>query len=109
MTTRLPVLMATLACLGGAPRRWQATLDDAAVHARPQNYLMDLPTASAGEIAEAVLGEAPGLPFQVDPRSRPSLVPDRRPLFAASLARELAARFGMQAWLSSRRRPMACG
>lgn len=41
-------------------------LDDAAIHAEPQYYLMSLPAAPVGDIAEAVLGEALGLPYQVD-------------------------------------------
>ena len=43
------------------------TLGSAAVQAAPQYYLLSLPPAPVGEIAEAVLGEALGLPYQVDP------------------------------------------
>lgn len=41
-------------------------LGSAAVHAEPQYYLLALPTAPVSEIAAQVLGEALGLPFQVD-------------------------------------------
>lgn len=41
-------------------------LESAAIQAEPQYYLMSLPRSPVGEIAEAVLGEALGLPFKVD-------------------------------------------
>ena len=44
-----------------------APLDDAAINAAPQHYVMTLPQASVGEIAEEVLGQTLGLPVTVDP------------------------------------------
>lgn len=41
-------------------------LASAAVHAEPQYYLLALPTAPVSEIAAQVLGDALGLPFQID-------------------------------------------
>jgi len=51
--------------LVGTPAFAQA-LEGAAIEAPPQYYLMSLPPAPVGEIAEAVLGEALGLPYKVD-------------------------------------------
>ena len=44
-----------------------APLDDAAVNAAPQHYVMTLPQAPVGEIAEEVLGQTLGLPVTIDP------------------------------------------
>lgn len=44
-----------------------APLEDAAVNAAPQHYVMTLPEAPVGEIAEEVLGQTLGLPVTVDP------------------------------------------
>jgi hypothetical protein len=41
-------------------------LDAAATDAPPQHYLMALPPAPVGEVAQEVLGDALGLPFEVD-------------------------------------------
>lgn len=43
-------------------------LEQAAVHAAPQHYLLALPPAPVGEIAEDVLGETLGLPVTTDDR-----------------------------------------
>lgn len=60
-----PLLSITCSLLLGPPALAQV-LEGAAVHAAPQYYLMSLPSAPVGEIAEAVLGEALGLPYKVD-------------------------------------------
>lgn len=60
-----PLLSIIGSLLAGTPAFAQA-LEGAAVQAAPQYYLMSLPTAPVGEIAEAVLGEALGLPYEVD-------------------------------------------
>lgn len=60
-----PLLLMIGSLLAGAPAFAQA-LEGAAVQAAPQYYLMSLPPAPVGEIAEAVLGEALGLPYKVD-------------------------------------------
>lgn len=61
-----PLLLSIIgSLLCGAPAFAQA-LEGAAVQAAPQYYLMSLPPAPVEEIAEAVLGEALGLPYKVD-------------------------------------------
>lgn len=60
------ILLSALSVLAlGTPVLAQS-LEGAAIQAEPQYYLMSLPPAPVGEIAEAVLGEALGLPFKVD-------------------------------------------
>lgn len=64
--TSLFCVVSAGAALMAASVTWADPLDEAAIHAEPQYYLMSLPAAPVGEIAEAVLGEALGLPYKVD-------------------------------------------
>jgi hypothetical protein len=63
---RLAVCSVCLALAASAPAMADV-LDDAAVQAEPQYYLMSLTDTPVQEVADAVLGEALGLPFKVDP------------------------------------------
>ncbi len=62
----LPLILSIVAVLGSATPALARALDAAAIQAAPQYYLISLPQAPVGEIAEAVLGQALGLPFNVD-------------------------------------------
>ena len=67
MRFRIEVLvLLTIALLFASGAGRAEPLDTAAVHAEPQYYLLALPTAPVSEIAAQVLGEALGLPFQID-------------------------------------------
>lgn len=61
-----PPLLLMIGSLLLCPPAFAQALEGAAVQAAPQYYLMSLPPAPVGEIAEAVLGEALGLPYKVD-------------------------------------------
>ena len=64
---RLPLLLAAVVAVSASG--WSVAagpLDGTAIQAAPQYYLLNLPDAPIEEVAEAVLGEALGLPFQVD-------------------------------------------
>lgn len=67
MRPNLPLLLSVVSVLTLAAPVSADVLDDAAIQASPQYYLMSLPPAPVGEIADAVLGDALGLPFKVDP------------------------------------------
>lgn len=58
-------LLSTVSLLGFGTPLLAEPLENAAVQATPQYYLMSLPQAPVEEIAEAVLGEALGLPFNI--------------------------------------------
>ncbi len=64
----LPMLVLLTICSGVTLATVASTepLDEAAIHAEAQYYLMSLPSAPVEEIAEAVLGEALGLPYSID-------------------------------------------
>lgn len=61
-----PLALAVGVSLSAVSAASADALDSAAVHAVPQYYLLALPTGPVSEIAGAVLGEALGLPFQID-------------------------------------------
>ncbi len=65
--TALPLLLSAVVVLIPAAPASAEVLDGAAIQAAPQYYLLSLPEAPVGEIADAVLGDALGLPFKVDP------------------------------------------
>lgn len=70
-------------------------LDDSAIHAEPQYYLMSLPAAPVGEIAEAVLGEALGLPYRVDDDVDAQM---RFQIDGMYAPKDLAREFGYRLW-----------
>lgn len=68
-------------------------LDDAAVQAGPQYYLMSLTDTPVQDVADAVLGDALGLPFKVDPAVTARISFKVDGLYAPrALVRELADR-----------------
>lgn len=66
MSSRLLAVCSACLALTTAPAMADV-LDDAAVQAEPQYYLMSLTDTPAQDVADAVLGDALGLPFKVDP------------------------------------------
>lgn len=94
--TRPSVVLSSLAALMLAtPAVASGALDEAAIHAEPQYYLMSLPAAPVGEIAEAVLGEALGLPFKVDEDVDAQM---RFQIDGMYAPRALAQEFGYRLW-----------
>jgi hypothetical protein len=89
----LPLIFSAALALG-APAA-AGVLDEAAIHAEPQYYLMSLPQAPVGEIAEAVLGEALGLPYKVDPGVDAEM---RFQLDGVYAPKALAQEFGYRLW-----------
>lgn len=93
--TGLPLLLSTVVVLALAAPASAEVLDGAAIQAAPQYYLMSLPKAPVGEIADAVLGDALGLPFKVDPDIDATMSFQIDGLYApTALARE----FGYRLW-----------
>ena len=86
------VLSAVSLLFAGAAGRPEP-LATAAVHAEPQYYLLALPTAPVSEIAAQVLGEALGLPFQIDEDVDAEMAFRAEGLFAP---KALALQFGDQ-------------
>lgn len=64
--TILSILLSIVSALALGTPALAGPLESAAIQAAPQYYLMSLPRAPVGEIAEAVLGEALGLPYKID-------------------------------------------
>lgn len=91
---RVAPLLPLLAVLLAAPAVADS-LDDAAIHAEPQYYLMSLPPAPVQEIADAVLGEALGLPFKVDEDVDAQMAFRIDGMYAP---RALAREFGYRLW-----------
>lgn len=89
----LPLIISASLALG-APAA-AGVLDEAAIHAEPQYYLMSLPQAPVGEIAEAVLGEALGLPYKIDPDVDAQM---RFQLDGVYAPKALAQEFGYRLW-----------
>lgn len=89
------VVLTSLAALAFASPARAGTLDEAAIHAEPQYYLISLPAAPVGEIAEAVLGEALGLPFKVDEDLNVQM---RFQLEGMYSPKALAQEFGYRLW-----------
>ena len=93
--TGLPLLLSTVVVLALAAPASAEVLDGAAIQAAPQYYLMSLPQAPVGEIADAVLGDALGLPFKLDPDIDATMSFQVDGLYApTALARE----FGYRLW-----------
>lgn len=91
----LPLLVSAVAFLAMATPASAEVLDGAAIQAPPQYYLMSLPQAPVAEIADAVLGDALGLPFKVDPDIDATLSFQIEGLYAP---RALAREFGYRLW-----------
>ena len=93
--TGLPLLLSTAMVLALAAPASAEVLDGSAVQAAPQYYLMSLPEGPVGEIADAVLGDALGLPFKIDPDIDATMSFQVDGLYApTALARE----FGYRLW-----------
>ena len=93
--TGLPLLLSTVVLLALAVPASAEVLDGAAIQAAPQYYLMSLPEGPVGEIADAVLGDALGLPFKIDPDIDATMSFQVDGLYApTALARE----FGYRLW-----------
>ncbi|WP_426027591.1 hypothetical protein [Brevundimonas sp. TWP2-3-4b2] len=93
--TGLPLLLSTVVVLALAAPASAEVLDGAAIQAAPQYYLMSLPEGPVGEIADAVLGDALGLPFKIDPDIDATMSFQIDGLYApTALARE----FGYRLW-----------
>jgi len=60
------MVVAGLLLLTGETAQAQTALDRAAIHAEAQYYAISLPNASVVDVSEAVLGDALGLPFEID-------------------------------------------
>lgn len=91
----LPLLLSTVVVLALAAPASAEVLDRAAIQAAPQYYLMSLPEGPVGEIADAVLGDALGLPFKIDPDIDATMSFQIDGLYApTALARE----FGYRLW-----------
>ncbi|MFJ6024623.1 hypothetical protein ACIQC9_08515 [Brevundimonas sp. NPDC092305] len=67
MSLRLLAVCSACLALSTTAPAMADVLDDAAVQAEPQYYLMSLTDTPAQDVADAVLGDALGLPFKVDP------------------------------------------
>ena len=93
--TGLPLLLSTVAVLASAAPASAEVLDGAAIQAAPQYYLMSLPEGPVGEIADAVLGDALGLPFKIDPDIDATLSFQVDGLYAP---KALAREFGYRLW-----------
>ena len=86
------VMLATAAIAGAVHAQ---PLADAAVNAAPQHYVMTLPHAPVGEIAEEVLGQTLGLPVTVDERIDAQMSFRVDGVYSPG---ELAREFGYRLW-----------
>lgn len=93
--TRPSILLAVVAVLALGTPVFAEVLDGAAIQAEPQYYLMSLPEAPVAEIADAVLGDALGLPFKVDPEIDTTMSFRIDGIFSP---RALAREFGYRLW-----------
>ena len=93
--TGLPLLLTAFMVLALSAPASAEVLDGAAIQAAPQYYLMSLPEGPVGEVADAVLGDALGLPFRIDPDIDATMSFQVDGLYApTALARE----FGYRLW-----------